>query len=235
MKIALLLALISLLAWPAVAQTPAPASGTTKMNAAPRIPVVQAPRDAHAHKVAPPPAKKTTAKPAAPVAVAPVVAAPAGVPAPAPEAPAEAAKPVGSGAPVPRFMSFRFDDVNLRVGPGLRYPIDWVYHRKDLPVEILRELDDWRLVQDQDSVRGWVRATTLSPRRGVIVRGAEHVLRSKASDDGTAVARLKPGVVGHVRGCAADSQWCEVEVGVYRGWLKRDEIFGVYPNEAVGG
>jgi SH3-like domain-containing protein len=132
-------------------------------------------------------------------------------------------------------MALRFDDVNLRVGPGTRYPIDWVYHRRDLPVEILRELDDWRLVQDQDSVRGWVRAQTLTPRRGFVVRGAERVLRSTAAEDGSAVARLKPGVIGRVRSCAAGSIWCEVEVTTYRGFLKRDEMFGVYPNEAIGG
>lgn len=132
-------------------------------------------------------------------------------------------------------MALRFDDVNLRVGPGTRYPIDWVYHRRDLPVEILRELDDWRLVQDQDSVRGWVRAPTLTPRRGFVVREAERVLRSTAADTASPVARLKPGVIGRVRSCGAGSVWCEVEVATYRGFLKRDEMFGVYPNEAIGG
>jgi SH3-like domain-containing protein len=132
-------------------------------------------------------------------------------------------------------MSLRFDDVNLRVGPGTRYPIDWVYHRRDLPVEVIRELDDWRLVQDQDNVRGWVRAQTLSPRRGFVVRGAERALRSKAADDAPPVALLKPGVVGRIRACAATAAWCEAEVGTYHGWLKRDDFYGVYAGEAIGG
>jgi SH3-like domain-containing protein len=132
-------------------------------------------------------------------------------------------------------MSLRFDDVNLRVGPGLRYPIDWVYHRRDLPVEVIRELDDWRLVQDQDNIRGWVRAPALSPRRGFVVRTAESTLRAKPTDDSSAVALLKPGVVGHVRKCDDGQVWCEIDVGSYRGYLRRDQIYGVYPTEAVGG
>lgn len=248
----------------------APASnGPVHLSAAPRVPVVQASRNAHAQKapaakapaVKAPVAKTTkpTAKPAAKAPAKPaskgLAGAAAGVaagaaagaaaspatptPAPEPTTPAlpalDPTKGSTTGNPLPRFMSLRFDDVNLRVGPGTRYPIEWVYHRRDLPVEIIRELDDWRLVQDQDNIRGWMRAPTLSPRRGIVVRGAERILRASAADDASPVARLKPGVVGRVRGCAASSAWCEVEVSTYRGWLKRDEFYGVYPNEAVGG
>lgn len=200
-----------------------------KVAAAPRVPVVAAPKNAHAQKPVAKPIKPA-AKPAPAPVAAPVVPA-----APVVEPPVvDPAKGSVSGLAIPRFMSLRFDDVNLRVGPGTRYPIDWVYHRRDLPVEILRELEEWRLVQDQDNIRGWVRAPTLSPRRGMIVRGPERTLRGKAADDAAPVAVLKPGVIGRLRGCAADSAWCEVEISTYRGWLKRDEIYGVYPNEAIG-
>ncbi|MEJ0071708.1 MAG: hypothetical protein WDO24_26590 [Pseudomonadota bacterium] len=30
-----------------------------------------------------------------------------------------------SSLPVPRFVSLRSDEVNVRTGPGVRYPIDW--------------------------------------------------------------------------------------------------------------
>jgi len=47
------------------------------------------------------------------------------------------------------------------------------------------------------------------------------------------VAVLRPGVVGRVRGCAADAAWCEVRVGDYHGWLKREGLWGLSPGEAV--
>jgi len=47
------------------------------------------------------------------------------------------------------------------------------------------------------------------------------------------VARLKPGVVGRIRRCDATSGWCEVQVADYRGWLKRDEFWGISPGETV--
>ncbi|MDH3739779.1 MAG: hypothetical protein OER92_11340, partial [Alphaproteobacteria bacterium] len=42
-----------------------------------------------------------------------------------------------TGLPLPRFVSLRADAVNLRTGPGRRYPIDWVYTRSDLPIKIV--------------------------------------------------------------------------------------------------
>ena len=51
----------------------------------------------------------------------------------------------------------------------------------------------------------------------------------------TAVAILKPGVIGHLRSCQAGSAWCQVQVGDYRGYLKRSQFWGTLPDEVVAG
>lgn len=166
------------------------------------------------------------AHPATPDAAPPTPSSPA-----APEVPA---KGNSTGLPLPRFVALRSDDVDLRVGPGTRYPIQWVYKRRDLPVEILREFEVWRLVVDSDGVKGWVHQATLTGRRSVLVTGKdEAVLRAASDDAAAAVARLKPGVVGRLRGCEAASEWCQVQVGDLRGWLRRNAVWGLLPNEAV--
>ena len=35
-----------------------------------------------------------------------------------------------SGQPLPRFVSLRAGEVNMRSGPGVQYPVDWVYRRR---------------------------------------------------------------------------------------------------------
>lgn len=196
-------------------------------------PVVQPPRNTHAQRPA-------AAKPAIPPSAAPQatskppqppIAAPA--PAPEPEKTVEPSKGSVTGLPLPRWASLRSDEVNLRSGPGTRYPVDWVYRRRELPVEIEREFEVWRLIRDQDGVKGWVHQATLAGRRSFVVQGTERVLRSAAADDAPAVARLKPGVVGRIRDCETGKPWCEMQVGEYRGWLKRDEVWGTFPGEAV--
>ena len=191
-------------------------------------PVVQAPSHVHAER---PPAAKPTA--AAPPPAKPVP------PASEPVVPAASGKPVetiGSVTklPLPRWASLRADDVNMRVGPGMRFPIEWQYHRRDLPVRILRENDVWRLVEDQDGVKGWVHTATLIGRRSFVVKVPEATMRASASDDAAPVARLKQGVVGRLKSCDAASAWCKVQVGDYEGFLRRTEFFGSDPGEAVG-
>lgn len=76
-----------------------------------------------------------------------------------------------TGMPLPRFASLRADEVNWRAGPGSRYPIQWVYHRRGMPVQILREFDVWRLIADVSGNKGWVHQATLVGRRSFIIAG----------------------------------------------------------------
>ena len=181
------------------------------------------------------PGTKGATKPGSNVPASAAAGAVAGavIAAPAPAAPAEPMKGTATGMLLPRFAALRSDEVNLRTGPGVRYPIDWVYKRRDLPVQIEREFEVWRLVRDQDGVKGWVHQATLTGRRSFVVTGTERALRRQANTDAAAVARLQPGVVGHIRACEGAAEWCQVQVGDYKGWLKRDEFWGILPNEAI--
>jgi SH3-like domain-containing protein len=172
----------------------------------------------------------------------PPAVAPAPVPAPAAPPPAaeppkqaepETAKGSNTGLPLPRFAALRSDEVNLRAGPGTRYPIQWIYQRRELPVEILREFEVWRLVEDTEGIKGWVHQATLTGRRSFIVTGGDATLRRDPQDGGRPVAILKPGVIGHLRSCQASSEWCQVQTGDYRGYLKRSQFWGTLPGEAV--
>ena len=190
----------------------------------------------------PAPVRTASTKHPAHASVQPKPAAPAAPPAPAPVAAPAPAKPAPdpnkgtvTGLPIPRYASLRTGDVNLRSGPGTRYPIEWVYKRRDLPVEIEREFEVWRLVRDPDGVKGWVHQATLTGRRSFFVTAGEQVMRDAASDTASPVAKIEPGVVGRIRACDATSDWCQVEVGDVRGWLKRGAFWGTLPGEAVGG
>ena len=67
--------------------------------------------------------------------------------------------------PLPRFVSLRANQVRLRTGPGVQYPIEWVYQRQYLPVEIIAEYRTWRKIRDWQSTQGWVHQSMLSGNR----------------------------------------------------------------------
>ncbi|HQT63238.1 MAG: hypothetical protein B7Z75_00735 [Acidocella sp. 20-57-95] len=142
---------------------------------------------------------------------------------------------VGSASklPIPRFVSLRTDDVNVRAGPGFQYPVTWVYHRDGLPVEIIGEFDVWRQLLLPDGGTGWVHLATVRPRRGFIVTVEKASLHSGASAESGLVAVLDFGVSGVLLSCDATSDWCKVAVGGESGFLNRADFWGVFPGEAV--
>jgi len=70
-----------------------------------------------------------------------------------------------SGLPLPRFVSLKSGRVNARIGPGVNYPVDWLYLKPGLPVEITQEFENWRRVRDSDGSEGWINQSLLSGKR----------------------------------------------------------------------
>ena len=137
----------------------------------------------------------------------------------------------GAEAPLPRFAVLHADKVNLRTGPGDRYPIEWVYLRKDWPVEVVAQFDHWRRVRDWEGTEGWVHEKMITQRREVIITGGIRALRQSPDLSGALVARAEPGVVARLDECRGD--WCRVSAGDTTGWVQRSDIWGVYPSENV--
>lgn len=136
-----------------------------------------------------------------------------------------------SGLKLPRFASLRAGEVNVRTGPGVRYPIEWQFVYRHMPIEIIAEFDTWRKVRDYEGTTGWVHQSMLSGRRSLIIRSGEQALRRDPSDTSDIIARLGERVVGRLLGC--EEEWCRVEFSDYRGWLKRSQFWGVYVDEKI--
>lgn len=121
----------------------------------------------------------------------------------------------------------------MRTGPGVQYPVDWVYKRRNMPVEVLAEFGTWRKIRDIQGTQGWVHQSLLSSNRWVTVTGQARTLRRRADASSPAVARLEPGVNAQIVECPEDNGWCRMTSGGYEGWLRRVEVWGVYPRENI--
>jgi len=149
-----------------------------------------------------------------------------------------------SGLDLPRFASLKSDKVNVRKGPGKEYPIDWVFRRAGLPVEIIKEFGHWRQIRDFQGSVGWVFHALLSGRRTMVVLpweirqatgGAEGAkmtpIYGSASRKANVLVNVEPGVIGSVLKC--DRTWCNVSVMNYRGWILQKTLWGVYEPEII--
>jgi SH3-like domain-containing protein len=145
--------------------------------------------------------------------------------------------PLGTatGLPVPRYVSLRAGQVNLRQGPSKEHGTLWIYRREGLPVEITAEFETWRKIRDSDGTEGWVLHSLLSGRRTAIVapwnkNGAVEI-RERPNTEAAVAARLEPRVVGQVRKC--DHTWCRISGKGFDGFIPQKELWGVYPNERL--
>lgn len=131
--------------------------------------------------------------------------------------------------PLPRFVSLKSAEVNMRVGPGTRYSISWVYKRENLPVEIIQEFDQWRQIKDSEGTTGWVHKQMLQGKRTAVVVGKVAVLRRAPDAAANPVLRAEPGVVGKLLSC--EEKWCRVQISGRKAWIAKTSIFGVYKKE----
>jgi SH3-like domain-containing protein len=142
-----------------------------------------------------------------------------------------------SGLPLPRFVSLKSGRVNSRIGPGVNYPVDWLYLKPGLPMEITQEYDTWRRVRDSDGSEGWINQSLLSGKRTGIAapwqRGKEAQIRLFDEPDNEArpIAVIEPGVVGKINQC--NGEWCEMNFDGHTGWMSQSLVWGAYPGESI--
>ena len=131
--------------------------------------------------------------------------------------------------PLPRFVSLKASEANVRRGPSLSHRIDWVFQRRNMPLQVVAEYGHWRRVIDKDGQGGWVHYSMLSGARTVLVQ--EDMMPLHARPDVTSMenAVLEAGVVARLGECERD--WCKLSAGGYRGWAPKGAIWGVAADE----
>jgi SH3-like domain-containing protein len=137
-----------------------------------------------------------------------------------------------TGFPLPRFASVRAGEAKLRTGPGLRYPAEWVYGFRNMPIEIVEEFEAWRKVRDWEGTEGWMHQSLLAGRRTVLVMAEETILRREPNDRAPGVARLRRGVLADLESCEGD--WCALSASGFQGWAPRTALYGVLGDEEFG-
>lgn len=133
--------------------------------------------------------------------------------------------------PLPRFVSMKANEGNIRRGPSLTHRIDWVFQRRDMPLEITAEHGHWRRVRDHDGAGGWIHYSLLSGIRTVLVSSETISIHAKPDPSTLEIARLEMGVVARIDRC--NQSWCRLSAGGYRGWAEKSHLWGVRPSEVL--
>ena len=141
----------------------------------------------------------------------------------------DSAKGPVTNLPLPRYVSLKTDEGNVRRGPSLSHRIDWVFTHRSMPLRITAEFGHWRRVEDNEGQGGWIHYSLLSGVRTVLIEENMAELHTRPDGDAPIVAKAEAGVIARLGACNAD--WCEVSADGDDGWVPKSEIWGVDPDE----
>ena len=143
-------------------------------------------------------------------------------------------KDVGSetGFKIPRYVSLKFNEVNLRVGSSTNYPIILTYTKKNFPVEIIRELKLWREVVDLKGNKGWIRQNLLQGERFAIIRSkVSEYVKIYSKPKGKEIGKIGNNNIVKINKCIL--QWCKITHSNKSYWIQSKLLWGVYKNELI--
>ena len=137
----------------------------------------------------------------------------------------------GSGLPVPRYVTLKFDEANLRAGPGREYPVLWQYQKAGLPLLVSAEFGIWRKVLDHDGTAGWMHGSVLSLRRMALVQNNMANIRASPNKTSNSIALAERLALMELQSCP--KAWCRVANNDFRGWIKRQAVWRLLETESL--
>ena len=123
------------------------------------------------------------------------------------------------------FLTLRNDKVNLRQGPSFEYPVNLFYKKKFLPVVVQDKFDNFRKIRDHENNTGWVHISQLSKKKAALIIDDDQLIFSKPSIYSKPSAILKKGRLCRIHKCK--DEWCKISVEKYKGWVKKDILWGL--------
>jgi len=122
------------------------------------------------------------------------------------------------------YMSLKNKKVNVRYGPGLDYPIKFVFNKKNYPVEIIDEKENFRKILDFKKNSGWIHRSQLKKSSSFITLDTV-ILFSDSTKFSRPIAKIEPGRLLNKKKC--NLNWCRVETGEYKGWVLKENLWGL--------
>jgi SH3-like domain-containing protein len=122
-----------------------------------------------------------------------------------------------------KFLSLKKNKTNVRYGPGLDYPIKYIYRKINLPVKLIDIKENMRRVIFLDNNSGWIHRSQLQSSNSIIIL-EEKILFKKPSNHSKPLVRLEKGRLLVIKKC--EDEWCKIKTDNYTGWIKTKNVWG---------
>ena len=121
-------------------------------------------------------------------------------------------------------LTTKFNEVNVRNGPGLNHLKKFKILKKGYPLKIIDNFDNWKKVVDVNGNSGWVSNSQLSNNRYVIINSSEAYIYKFPLQNSKKIELVKGKKVLALNKC--NQNWCQINDNKINGWVMKKEIWG---------
>jgi SH3-like domain-containing protein len=122
-----------------------------------------------------------------------------------------------------KFLSLKKNKTNVRYGPGIDYPIKYIYRKVNLPVKQIDKKENWRRVLFLDNNSGWIHVSQVKKSNSIIIL-EKKILFKNPSNFSEPFVRLEKGRLLVIKKC--EDNWCNITTNDFKGWVKIKNVWG---------
>ena len=123
------------------------------------------------------------------------------------------------------FFSTKFNEVNVRNGPGLNHLLIYKILVKGYPLKVISEFDNWKKVRDFSGRVGWISKSQLSSERYVITIIPDQYLYKFPKIDSKKIALVKKESLLKI--IREHEGWLLLESDGVKGWITKNAVWGL--------
>ena len=124
-----------------------------------------------------------------------------------------------------KYLTTRYDEVNVRNGPGLNNLILFKILKKGYPLLVIEKFENWYRVIDFNDNKGWISKTQLSNDPYVIVIKSSEKILKFPNHNSKIMAFVKMNFILKLEKCRG--RWCKVASDKIKGWVPKESLWGV--------
>ena len=121
------------------------------------------------------------------------------------------------------YLMLKNNEVNVRYGPSLDYPIKYIYKKINLPVKVIDTKENMRRIVDHKKNSGWIHRSQLKKSKSLITTKIK-ILFKKPTKFSKPLARISEGRLLIVKEC--ENNWCSIKTDKYSGWVEKKDVWG---------
>ena len=123
------------------------------------------------------------------------------------------------------FFSTKFNEVNVRNGPGLNHLLLYKILVKGYPLKEISEFENWKKVQDFSGRIGWISKSQLSRQRYVITILPGQYLYKFPKNNSKKIATVKKESLLKI--IKENESWLLLESDGVKGWITKNAVWGL--------